>query len=119
GIRELVSGLVDSDFYICGPRPFMDLVEASLLDLGVTPDQIFIERFDVTGPPAVPAEAAAPGADVDGPETVDIIMKGKRTTVPYQRGDTVLETARRGGLQPPFSCESGSCATCMAILKEG
>jgi ferredoxin-NADP reductase len=119
GIRELVTGLVDSDFYICGPGPFMDLVESTLVDMGVTSDQIFIERFDVTGPAAVPIEPAAPGTEVDAPETVDIIMKGKRTTVPYQRGDTVLETARRGGLQPPFSCESGSCATCMALLKEG
>jgi ferredoxin-NADP reductase len=118
-VRQLVSGLLDSDFYICGPGPFMDLVESTLLEMGVSQDQIFIERFDVTAPPAVPAEPAAPGVDDDVPETVDIIMKGKRTTVPYQRGDTVLETARRGGLQPPFSCESGSCATCMALLKEG
>ena len=39
--------------------------------------------------------------------------------MPYQRGDTLLETARRGGLRPPFSCEAGNCATCMAFLKEG
>jgi len=31
----------------------------------------------------------------------------------------VLETARRGGLNPPFSCEAGNCATCMAHLDEG
>jgi ferredoxin len=39
--------------------------------------------------------------------------------VKYQTGDTLLETARRGGLRPPFSCEAGNCATCMAFLKEG
>ena len=39
--------------------------------------------------------------------------------VRYQPGDTLLETARRGGLRPPFSCEAGNCATCMAFLKEG
>ena len=37
----------------------------------------------------------------------------------YQAGDTILETARRGGLSPPFSCEPGNCATCMAHLDEG
>ena len=37
----------------------------------------------------------------------------------YRPGDTILETARRGGLQPPFSCEAGNCATCMALLHEG
>ena len=45
--------------------------------------------------------------------------KGKPTVVAYHRGDTVLETARRGALRPPFSCEAGNCATCMAILREG
>jgi len=31
----------------------------------------------------------------------------------------VLDAARRAGLRPPFSCESGSCATCMAHLDAG
>ena len=37
----------------------------------------------------------------------------------YQPGDTILESARRAGLSPPFSCEQGNCATCMAHLEEG
>ena len=37
----------------------------------------------------------------------------------YQAGETFLETARRAGLRTPFSCESGSCATCMARLEVG
>ncbi len=48
-----------------------------------------------------------------------MILGGKSVVIRYQRGDTLLETARRGGLRPPFSCESGNCATCMAFLKEG
>ena len=34
-------------------------------------------------------------------------------------GETLLETARRAGLTPPFSCEAGNCGTCMAKLTEG
>ena len=30
-----------------------------------------------------------------------------------------LEAARRGGVNPPFSCEMGNCATCMAHLDDG
>jgi ferredoxin len=52
-------------------------------------------------------------------ETVVLILKGRKTSVAYRQGDTVLETARRGGLQPPFSCEAGNCATCIARLREG
>ena len=63
--------------------------------------------------------AAGPAGGADAPDEVAVILGGKKVVVKYQPGDTVLETARRGGLRPPFSCESGNCATCMAFLKEG
>jgi 3-ketosteroid 9alpha-monooxygenase subunit B len=40
-------------------------------------------------------------------------------SVPQVAGETLLETARRAGLSPPFSCEAGNCGTCMARLTEG
>jgi ferredoxin len=52
-------------------------------------------------------------------EEVVIRLGQRETVVAYQRGDTILEAARRGGLNPPFSCEQGNCATCMAHLDEG
>jgi ferredoxin-NADP reductase len=112
----------DADFYVCGPGPFMDLVESTLHRRGVTPDRIFIERFlvdkDEHAPPPV-ADAGAPGSGAGAPEALTIILGGKPKVVAYHAGDTVLETARRGGLRPPFSCEAGNCATCMAFLREG
>ena len=111
-IATFVGDQLDADFYICGPTAFMDLVEKTLLDLGVDPDQIWIERF--TTPPT---SAAPPPSSTT--EAVTLMLSGKRTTVPYQPGDTVLETARRAGLRPPFSCEAGNCATCMALVKDG
>ena len=44
-IADFVGTQFEADFYVCGPGAFMDLVESSLLDLGVTQDRIFIERF--------------------------------------------------------------------------
>lgn len=59
-------------------------------------------------------------ADIgEATETVTIILDRKRTEIAYCAGDTILETARTGGLEPPFSCEAGNCATCMAMLHEG
>ncbi len=110
----------EADCYICGPGPFMDLVEKVLLEIGVAPERMFIERFLVE---QQEKEAAATtngeARSADLPEQVTVILGGKKTVVKYQAGDTVLETARRGGLRPPFSCEAGNCATCMAFLKEG
>ncbi len=53
------------------------------------------------------------------PESLVIRLDRRKHTVPYRAGDTVLEAARRVGLSPPFSCEAGNCATCMAHLDAG
>jgi ferredoxin len=50
---------------------------------------------------------------------VTILLDRKKVTVPLRPGETLLETARRAGLTPPFSCEAGNCGTCMAKLTEG
>lgn len=117
-IGAFVAADLDADFAICGPGPFMDLVEGTLHELGVDPDRISIERFVNAGQvPPTPTEVTA--VDDQVPESVTVIIKGKRNAIAYQPGDTVLETARRGGLQAPFSCEAGNCATCMALVSEG
>ena len=112
-IADLAAGALDADFYICGPGPFMDLVETALLEIGVDPARISIERFTIAPTPE-PVDAAA-----ESTETVTLILGAKKTTIAYRPGDTVLETARRAALQAPFSCEAGNCATCMALLREG
>lgn len=114
-VTGFAAGAPDADFYLCGPGPFMDMVEAALLDAGVDGERILVERFGDTAGRSRPE----PPSGKQRPEAVTLIMAGARTTVAYQPGDTVLETARRGGLKPPFSCEAGNCATCMAILREG
>jgi len=118
-IAESVARTLDADFYICGPTPFMDLVESTLLDAGVDAEHISIERFVAGGPAPAAPPADEASADAKIPETVTLILRRKSHTVAYQPGDTLLETARRNGLQAPFSCESGNCATCMAFLREG
>jgi ferredoxin-NADP reductase len=119
-VAEFASASLDADFYICGPGPFMDLVETTLLEVGIEPDRILIERFVTAEQPRpTTTEATTTTIGVEVPENVVIKLKGTTTSIAYQPGDTVLETARRGGLQPPFSCEAGNCATCMALLHEG
>ena len=52
-------------------------------------------------------------------EEVVIELDRRTTTAAYRSGDTLLHTARIAGLQAPYSCETGSCGTCMARLVEG
>jgi 3-ketosteroid 9alpha-monooxygenase subunit B len=114
-IHDFANVAGDADFYICGPGPFMDIVEQSLQIRGVAPARIHIERFTpaewMQEPETLPAHGAATHVTVE--------LDGRRATADYRPGTTVLQTARQLGLAPPFSCESGSCATCMAKLVEG
>ncbi len=115
-IADVVHGALGADFYVCGPGPFMELAERTLLELGVAPDAILVERFEAAVPgPSTPAGSA--GETV--PATVVLQVRGRRHEVEYHAGDTVLETARRANLPVPYSCEAGNCATCMALLREG
>ena len=118
-IAGLAKGNEGADFYICGPEPFMDLVEATLHHLAVDPEHIHVERFVAAANPAVPSTPDETSSGTVVPEALTIVLKGTSHTVPYRAGDTVLQTARRGGLQAPYSCEAGDCATCMALLREG
>lgn len=123
-VRTFVAGDTSADFYICGPAPFMDVVEDALELEAVASDQVFIERFAFAGSARADEPPATPAAEVDAgtaleTETVTIVLDGRSHQVRYQAGETFLETARRAGLRAPFSCESGSCATCMAHLDEG
>jgi ferredoxin len=104
----------ESDFYVCGPGPYMDTVEAGLATLGVAPERVFIERFVVPDAAPVPAENAAAAT-----EELVIKLEQQETQLRYEPRDTILDAARRAGLNPPFSCEQGNCATCMAHLDEG
>ncbi len=114
-VRRFAETARDADFYVCGPGPFMDVVERTLLDAGVGPGRIHIERF--TPDEWVPEIGAGGGAA--GTSQVTIELDGRTESTEYRPGTTILQTARQMGLSPPFSCESGSCATCMARLVEG
>ncbi|ORB17764.1 ferredoxin--NADP reductase [Mycobacterium noviomagense] len=109
-IKSFVADAGDAEFYLCGPREFMDTVEDTVLRTGVATDRIHLERFDVV-------DASVAAATVT--EEVTIRLDRRTTAVPYRAGNTVLQTARLAGLQPPSSCETGSCGTCMARLVEG
>jgi ferredoxin len=79
---------------------------------------VFIEDFDAT--PQNPAAAPPAAAETEPTSgTITIHLDRKKAEVPRRDNETLLESARRAGLAPPFSCEAGNCGTCMARLSEG
>ncbi len=114
-MRPFAGTAPDSEYFICGPGPFMTIVESTLLAHDVDDARIHIERFT----PAEASPAAQSPSDAPTASRVTIELEGRTDTVDHHPGTTILQTARQMGMTPPFSCESGNCATCMAKLVEG
>jgi 3-ketosteroid 9alpha-monooxygenase subunit B len=119
-VRRYALGFAEADFYVCGPGPFMDVVERTLQALGVPGERIFIERFEYArdGTPRDLTAATAPSAAADAP-IARILLDGAEREVALLPGETIVAAARRSGLEPPTSCEEGYCACCMARLRQG
>lgn len=110
-VASFIAPAGDAHYYVCGPAPFMDTVEKALLNAGVKPSRLHLERFTVAAP--------ADTSDSDVTEEVVIQLDRQTTTAHYRKGNTLLQTARTAGLRAPASCETGSCGTCMARVVEG
>jgi len=110
-VTKFVGGDTDAEYYVCGPEGFMAVVRSALPDGA----RVLVEDFDAS--PPVKAPPAEKSRTPDG--TVTIHLERNKVSVPQVAGETLLETARRAGLSPPFSCEAGNCGTCMALLTEG
>jgi len=113
-VVQEVGPKIDADFYICGPGPFMDVVESGLASLAIDSDQIFIERFQSSEAPVDLAPV-----DTSAGAVVTIKLDGREAEVVVAEGETILTAARRAGLEPPFACEEAYCGCCMARVVEG
>jgi ring-1,2-phenylacetyl-CoA epoxidase subunit PaaE len=143
-VRELAVHLSEiaaaDEYLICGPGDMVDAVRDAIKTLNAEAP-IRFERFAaapgaaapgaaVTGTASRPAEGPpasngeAPARNELGPQsvlaTISVVMDGRRRSFPMAPTDgSVLEAAERAGLELPFSCRSGICATCRARITNG
>jgi 3-ketosteroid 9alpha-monooxygenase subunit B len=112
-VTKFVGSNTNAECYVCGPEGFMAVVRSTLPDRA----RVLVEDFDASPPVKATTAAVADAGEAGG--TVTIHLERKKVSVPQVTGETLLESARRAGLSPPFSCEAGNCGTCMARLIEG
>jgi ring-1,2-phenylacetyl-CoA epoxidase subunit PaaE len=109
------------EYLICGPGDMVDEVRNGIKALnGNAP--IRFERFATAN--SRPLEIHTKQIDAPAPQevlaTITVTMDGRRRSFPMAPSDpSVLDAAERAGLELPFSCRSGICATCRARITEG
>lgn len=119
-LTQLVNPQSIDHAFVCGPYQMNDEAEHALLGAGVPQDRIHIERFGTPQPAAgeAPMHRVEVG-DVDAAK-ITIIRDGLRREIEFSKTDeSILAAAARAGLEVPFSCKSGVCATCRCKVLDG
>lgn len=104
--------------YICGPGTMLDEVRDTLVELGMDAAAIHVERYGVPrrGERPVP-EAKITRQDI---ARITVIMDGHRQTFDMSADvDNIVDAAAGQGIELPYSCKGGVCATCRTFLREG
>jgi ring-1,2-phenylacetyl-CoA epoxidase subunit PaaE len=120
--RQIVEISSADEYLVCGPGNMVDEVKNALKALNAEAP-VRVERFATANSrpaniPAAQSDAAPPPQEVLA--MISVTMDGRRRTFPMAPSDeSVLVAAERAGLELPFSCRSGICATCRTRIVEG
>lgn len=111
--------------YMCGPAAFMDGAEAYFLTQGIDPANIRRESFDLvladddSAPPLIVAGTETGGEASETCEEIVAIVGGEHARVVPEPGETILGALVRADAAVPYSCQEGTCSSCISKLKEG
>ncbi len=97
--------------YICGPGNMIQTTESTLVSMGVSKDLIKKESFGSTPEIKNTQENTASKATV--------LLNGEEIIIDMTGDKSILEELIDMGKEPPYSCTSGACSTCIAKVIYG
>jgi ring-1,2-phenylacetyl-CoA epoxidase subunit PaaE len=113
-VSEEQSNTASKVYFICGPEGMIQVTNEALKNAGVDSKTIHIEHF--TSSAVDEGKETVYEGDVN---EVTAILDGEEHKLILQKGETILEAADRHGIDPPYSCQSGVCTTCKALVTRG
>ncbi len=101
-----------TEYYVCGPGAMNVSVRDTLTGLGIPNDLVHIEQF---------GGDIATNKDLVGYNNakLTVLLSGEKVTTNIPSGKTILQVLKEEKIEPPYSCESGVCGTCIAKVKKG
>ena len=124
---ELTQKLIDlrstDEFYLCGPESMISEVSRGLRGAGIDDARIHYELFGASADDAaIVVEKHRERARRLGGKVSLVTVKsdGRETSFELSTdGENVLDGAIAAGLDLPFACKGGVCATCKAVVAQG
>lgn len=103
-----------ADYYICGPGSMIESTKRTLENMPEVPsNHIHIEYF------TIPEENKAKEVSGVAGANVTAHLNGETVQVQVAEEQTILDALVKAGYDPPYSCTSGACSTCLAKCLKG
>ena len=116
-VRHFCAGIEIDHAFVCGPDTMIRDVTESLFELGLNEEFVHSERFGAPRKKGKPPAQTASAADH---ATITVIMDGHRKAFEMHRDDAnIVDAAADSGIDLPYSCKGGVCATCRCHVRKG
>lgn len=100
------------EYYICGPGPMIEETEKELTSAGANPKHIHHEYF--TAP-----ESVEDNSPTSTGSKVTVMLDEETITFNSDGSKPILDELIALKKNPPYSCTSGACSSCMAKVTKG
>lgn len=98
------------EYFICGPNDMMAVAEQFLLERNTDKKHIHSEHFSTS--------ATEKSENLAGSK-LKVHLRGEEINLIAAPGKTILDMLISEKKDPPYSCTSGACSTCMAKVTKG
>lgn len=104
--------------FVCGPTGMMQTIENSLVELGTPKQSIKMEYFTPATEEGTKTTSSAKGTgQTTAKATVE--LDGQTINIEIPAGKSILDALIAEQYDPPYSCTSGTCSSCMAKITKG
>lgn len=119
-VEAIVNGFGEgknqSAYFICGPEGMIQSTQSAIESAGVAPSNVHVEYFGSPKTESTKETTVPASGEVND---IVVVLDDEEHEISMMPGEAILEAASRHGIDPPFSCQSGVCATCKAKLLSG
>ena len=102
--------------FICGPLDMTKSLQSYLKDKGVAEKKITTELFFVATDKNI--EDISQNLDT-GESKIELLIDGSKKSFLMSKNDDFIDKANQNGINVPYSCKNGMCATCRCKVSSG